>query len=137
MMKSLRHALWLALKYGISLFCLVYAFWDVPFSDLLVTLKHYPVLPMFGVVAVSFAAYAVMGVRLSHMVDPPLTFRSTFAATLAGLAINNVLPDSNGNLTLQIVAARPSDKEPLITTSMGPNGLVITDSVPMCQRATP
>jgi uncharacterized membrane protein YbhN (UPF0104 family) len=50
------------------------------------------------VVAVSFAAYALMGVRLSRMSSPPLTFRSTFCATLAGLAINNVLPAKAGEI---------------------------------------
>jgi uncharacterized membrane protein YbhN (UPF0104 family) len=53
---------------------------------------------MCGVVAVSFAAYALMGVRLSRMSSPPLTFRSTFCATLAGLAINNVLPAKAGEI---------------------------------------
>jgi uncharacterized membrane protein YbhN (UPF0104 family) len=53
---------------------------------------------MCGLIAVSFAAYALMGVRLSRMSSPPLAFRSTFCATLAGLAINNVLPAKAGEI---------------------------------------
>lgn len=105
-MKGLRHSLWLVLKYGVSVFCLVYVFWDVPFSDLWTTLKNYPILPMFGVLAVSFVAYALMGVRLSRMADPPLSFRSTFAATLVGLAVNNVLPAKAGEIAKAVWMGR-------------------------------
>ncbi len=105
-MKNLRHFLWPALKYGVSAFCLLYVFRDVPFSDLRVALRDYPVLPMFGVLAVSFVAYALMGVRLSRMAAPPLSFRSTFAATLVGLAVNNVLPAKAGEIAKAVWMGR-------------------------------
>ncbi|MDR2136856.1 MAG: flippase-like domain-containing protein, partial [Synergistaceae bacterium] len=93
-----KRVFWTALKYGLSLLCLIYAFRDVSFADLSAVLKRYPIPPMLGVVAVSFTAYAVMGLRLSYMTRPPLPFRSTFCATLTGLAINNVLPAKAGEV---------------------------------------
>jgi uncharacterized protein (TIRG00374 family) len=94
------------LKYGISLVCLFYVFRGVPLADLTKTLGRYPVLPMFGVLAVSFAAYAIMGLRLSFMAEPPLSFRSTFCATLVGLAINNVLPAKAGEIAKAVWMGR-------------------------------
>jgi uncharacterized membrane protein YbhN (UPF0104 family) len=89
---------WTLLKYGVSVLCLLYAFWGVPFGSLWTTMRRYPVPPMIGLVAASFAAYAMMGVRLSRMSSPPLTFRSAFCATLACLAINNALPAKAGEI---------------------------------------
>jgi uncharacterized protein (TIRG00374 family) len=63
---------------------------------------------MCGLVAVSFAAYALMGVRLTRMSSPPLAFRSTFCATLAGLAINNVLPAKAGEIAKALWLGRGS-----------------------------
>jgi uncharacterized protein (TIRG00374 family) len=96
----------ISLKYGTSIFCLFYVFHGVPFADLTATLARYSVWPMFGVVAVSFAAYAVMGLRLSFMTEPPLSFRSTFCATLVGLAINNVLPAKAGEIAKAVWMGR-------------------------------
>jgi uncharacterized membrane protein YbhN (UPF0104 family) len=95
---GLKSAAWTALKYGLSALCLLYAFRGVPFRDLWMTLKRYPLPPMCGLIAVSFTAYALMGVRLSRMSSPPLAFRSTFCATLACLAINNVVPAKAGEI---------------------------------------
>jgi uncharacterized protein (TIRG00374 family) len=61
---------------------------------------------MAEVVAVSFAAYALMGLRLSFMAEPPLPFRSTFCATLVGLAINNVLPAKAGEVAKAVWMGR-------------------------------
>jgi uncharacterized protein (TIRG00374 family) len=61
---------------------------------------------MLEVVAVSFGAYAVMGLRLSFMADPPLSFRSTFCATLVGLAVNNVLPAKAGEVVKAVWMGR-------------------------------
>jgi uncharacterized protein (TIRG00374 family) len=61
---------------------------------------------MLSVVAVSFAAYAIMGLRLSYMTVPPMPFRSTFCATLAGLAINNVLPAKAGEVAKAVWLGR-------------------------------
>jgi uncharacterized membrane protein YbhN (UPF0104 family) len=94
---SFGHVLWIFLKYSVSVFCLAYAFWDVPLTDL--AAARYSAAPMFGALAVSFAAYAMMGVRLSYMTTPPLSFRSTFCATLVGLAMNNVFPAKAGEIT--------------------------------------
>jgi uncharacterized protein (TIRG00374 family) len=96
----------IALKYGISLFCLFYVFRGVPFADLAAILVRYPVIPMLEVAAVSFAAYAVMGLRLSFMAEPPLSFRSTFCATLVGLAVNNVLPAKAGEVAKAVWLGR-------------------------------
>jgi uncharacterized membrane protein YbhN (UPF0104 family) len=95
---GIKSAAWTVLKYGVSVLCLLYAFRGVPFKDLWAALQRYAIPPMCGVVAASFAAYALMGVRLSRMSSPPLAFRSTFCATLAGLAINNVLPAKAGEI---------------------------------------
>jgi uncharacterized protein (TIRG00374 family) len=96
----------IVLKYGVSVLCLAYAFWDVPFADLRMALGRYPIPPMFGVIGASFAAYALMGVRLSYMADPPLSFHSTFCATLTGLAINNVLPAKAGEIAKAVWIGR-------------------------------
>ncbi|MDR1979807.1 MAG: flippase-like domain-containing protein [Synergistaceae bacterium] len=96
----------IVLKYGASVFCLFYVFRGVPFADLTTILGRYPILPMLGVVAVSFAAYAIMGLRLSFMAEPPLSFRSTFCATLVGLAINNVLPAKAGEIAKAVWMGR-------------------------------
>jgi uncharacterized membrane protein YbhN (UPF0104 family) len=98
--------LWPALKYGISVLCLVYVFWDVPFAALGTILKGYPPWPMLTVVLVSFVAYALMGARLSRMATPPLSFRSTFAATLVGLGVNNVLPAKAGEIAKAVWMGR-------------------------------
>ena len=72
------------LKYGVSLFCLFYAFRGVPLRELWDVLARFPLHPMLLTTAVSFAAYAVMGVRLTRMNAPPLSFRSALCATLVG-----------------------------------------------------
>ena len=82
----------IVLKYGVSLFCLLYAFQGVPLRELWDILSRFPLPPMLLTTAVSFAAYVVMGVRLTRMNTPPLSFRSAFCATLGGLAVNNVVP---------------------------------------------
>jgi uncharacterized protein (TIRG00374 family) len=102
----------MAAKYGLSLLCLIYAFRGVSFTDLLSVLKRYPISPMLGVLAVSFMAYAVMGLRLSYMTVPPLPFRSTFRATLAGLAINNVLPAKAGEVAKAVWLGRDNGISP-------------------------
>jgi uncharacterized protein (TIRG00374 family) len=101
-----KRVVWTGLKYGLSLLCLIYAFRGVSFAELSSVLKRYPISPMLGVVAVSFMAYAVMGLRLSYMTAPPLPFRSTFCATLAGLAINNVLPAKAGEIAKAVWIGR-------------------------------
>ncbi|MDR1621444.1 MAG: flippase-like domain-containing protein [Synergistaceae bacterium] len=101
-----KRILGILLKYGVSIFCLFYVFRDVPFADLTAALGRYPVLPMLGVVGVSFTAYAIMGLRLSFMAKPPLSFRSTFCATLVGLAINNVLPAKAGEVAKAVWIGR-------------------------------
>jgi uncharacterized membrane protein YbhN (UPF0104 family) len=93
-----KSAAWTFLKYGVSVLCLLYAFRGVPFGNLWAAMKRYPVPPMFGVVAVSFAAYSLMGARLSRMSSTPITFRSAFCATLACLALNNALPAKAGEV---------------------------------------
>ena len=105
-MAKARRILGIVLKYGISLFCLFYVFRGVPFADLTAILVRYPVFPMLEVVAVSFAAYAIMGLRLSFMAKPTLSFRSTFCATLVGLAINNVLPAKAGEVAKAVWMGR-------------------------------
>ncbi|MDR1732927.1 MAG: flippase-like domain-containing protein [Synergistaceae bacterium] len=104
--KALIHGLWCFFKYGISVLCLCYAFWDVPLVNLLKIVKGYPLPPMLAVLGVSFTAYAVMGLRLSWMASPPLSFRSAFAATLVGLAINNVLPAKAGEVAKAVWLGR-------------------------------
>jgi uncharacterized membrane protein YbhN (UPF0104 family) len=104
-----KRVLWTILKYGVSLLCLAYAFRDVSFADLSAVLRRYPAPPMLGVVAVSFTAYAVMGLRLAYMTDPPLPFRSTFCATLAGLALNNVLPAKAGEVAKAVWMGRDNN----------------------------
>ena len=101
-----RRVLWTVLKYGISALCLVYVFWDVPLTELWAVLQHYPIPSMFGVLVVSFVAYAGAGLRLSHMTRPPLSFRSTFCATLVGLAVNNVLPAKAGEIAKAVWLGR-------------------------------
>jgi uncharacterized protein (TIRG00374 family) len=93
-----KRVLWTCLKYGVSVLCLLYAFRGVPFEALWAALESYPLWPALAVTAVSFCAYAVMGLRLCRMSAPPLSFRSTFCATLAGFAINNVLPARAGEV---------------------------------------
>ncbi|GHS95222.1 hypothetical protein AGMMS50276_09990 [Synergistales bacterium] len=78
--------------------CLVYVFRGVPLERMVATLKLYPTLPIFLVVGVSFVSYAIMGARLSLMSSPRLSFSSCFCATLAGLAINNILPAKAGEV---------------------------------------
>ena len=106
---SLRRPLWTALKYGISLLGLFYAFHDVPLETLWDTLKRYPPLPMLSVLLVSFTAYALMGLRLSRMIRPHLRFSSTFCATLVGLAVNNVLPAKAGEVAKAVWIGREND----------------------------
>lgn len=98
MRERLGRFLWPVIRYGVSILCLVYVFWDVPFAAPGALLGKYPLLPMLTVVAVSFVAYALMGLRLSRMATPPMSFRSTFAATLVGLGVNNVLPAKAGEI---------------------------------------
>jgi len=93
-----KRILWLIVKYGISAACLFYVFMDVPLADLSAAMKVYRILPVFAVVAVSFVAYSMLALRLSYMTDPPMTIRSTFCATLVGLAVNNVLPAKAGEI---------------------------------------
>jgi uncharacterized protein (TIRG00374 family) len=111
---DVKRVLWLVLKYGTSAACLVYVFMDVPLADLSAALGRYQAGPILGAVAVSFAAYAVMGLRLSYMTAPPLSFRSTFCATLVGLAVNNVLPAKAGEIAKALWIGRengvPSQK---------------------------
>jgi uncharacterized protein (TIRG00374 family) len=104
--RNWKRVLWTILKYGVSFLCLAYAFRGVSFAELSAVLKRYPAPPMLGVVAVSFAAYAAMGLRLSYMANPPLPFRSTFCATLAGLALNNVLPAKAGEVAKAVWMGR-------------------------------
>ena len=103
---DLKRVLWLILKYGISAACLFYVFRDVPLVGLSAALKLYPVPPIFATIAVSFSAYSVMGLRLSYMDSPPLSFRSTFCGTLMGLAVNNVLPAKAGEIAKAIWIGR-------------------------------
>ena len=93
-----KRALWLIMKYAISAACIFYVFRDIPMTDLLAALKRYSILPIVAVVAVLFVAYVVMGLRLTYMSDPPLSFRSTFCATLVGMAVNNVVPAKAGEI---------------------------------------
>ena len=95
-----------ALKYGISLLCLIHAFRGVPLKELWDALGRFSILPMFGVVAVSLMAYAVMGLRLTRMNAPPLSFPSAFCATLAGLAVNNVMPAKAGEVAKAVWIGR-------------------------------
>jgi uncharacterized protein (TIRG00374 family) len=101
-------------KYGVSGLCLIYAFRGVSLADLAAALGRYPIPPMFGVLTVTIAAYVAMGVRLSYMADPPLSFRSTFSAALVGLAVNNVLPAKAGEVAKAVWIGRsngvPSQK---------------------------
>ena len=94
------------LKYGISLFCLFHAFRGVPLRELWDVLSRFPLPPMLLTTAISFAAYAVMGVRLTRMNTPPLSFRSAFCATLAGLAVNNVVPAKAGEVAKAVWIGR-------------------------------
>ena len=84
------------LRFGVSILCLVCAFRGVPLSDLWDLLRQLPPLPIAAAVLTSFLAYAAMGVRLMGMCRPHLAFRSTFPASLVGLALNNVLPAKAG-----------------------------------------
>jgi uncharacterized protein (TIRG00374 family) len=101
--------LWSALKYGVSALCLLYAFWDVPFAALGSAMKNYSLLPMLAALLVSFISYALMSLRLSRMTTPPFSFRSTFAATLVGLAVNNVLPARAGEIAKAVWMGRGND----------------------------
>ena len=94
------------LKYGVSLFCLFYAFRGVPLRELWDVLARFPLHPMLLTTAVSFAAYAVMGVRLTRMNAPPLSFRSALCATLVGLAVNNVVPAKAGEVAKAVWIGR-------------------------------
>lgn len=86
------------LRWGISIICLVYAFYGVPLNDLWQIMRNFPVMPMIYTVAAGFVAYAFLGVRLMYMRTPHLTFKSTFFASLAGLALNNILPAKAGEI---------------------------------------
>lgn len=86
------------LRYGISLLCLFYAFHGVPLGELWDVLRGLPAVPVTVAFLSGFLAYAVMGVRLMYMRTPHLTFRSTFCASLVGLALNNVLPAKAGEV---------------------------------------
>lgn len=109
-------------RWGLSLVCLAWAFRGVPLAALWDVLRGFPVLPMIATVAVTFVSYAVAALRLSRMAQPPLPLRSTFLATLAGLAINNVVPAKAGELAKAAWLARSSH------TSVGPClGLVIME----------
>lgn len=88
----------LILRWGISLICLIYAFYGVPLADLLNVMRSFPVMPMILTVITGFIAYAVLGVRLKFMWTPSLKFKSTFFASLVGLALNNVLPAKAGEI---------------------------------------
>ncbi|MDR1741297.1 MAG: flippase-like domain-containing protein [Synergistaceae bacterium] len=104
-----RSVLWNCVKYGVSVLCLIYAFRGVPLGDLWAVLSRYPILPMGAVVAVSFVAYAIMGLRLSRMSPPgmgPFSFGSAFGATLACLAVNNVLPAKAGEVAKALWLSR-------------------------------
>ena len=101
-----------SLKYGVSLICLLYVFRGIEFAELWDILRRFPVPPMLATIAVSFAAYGVMGLRLARMNVPPLSFRSTFCATLAGLALNNVLPAKAGEAAKAVWIGR-SNRLPL------------------------
>jgi uncharacterized protein (TIRG00374 family) len=93
----------------VSVLCLVYAFWDVPFTALGSALKNYSLPSMLAALVVSFASYVLMGLRLSRMATPPLSFRSTFVATLVGLAVNNVLPARAGEIAKAVWMGRDGD----------------------------
>lgn len=86
------------LRWGISIACLVYAFYGVPLKDLWDAMKNLPVLPMVLTVVTAFIAYAVLGLRLKFMHSPSLKFKSTFYASLVGLALNNILPAKAGEI---------------------------------------
>ena len=86
------------LRWGISIICLVYAFYGVPLKDLLSAVKNLPLLPMLLTVAAGFMAYAILGLRLKFMNEPSLKFKSAFYASLVGLALNNVLPAKAGEI---------------------------------------
>ncbi|MCR5347654.1 MAG: flippase-like domain-containing protein [Fretibacterium sp.] len=108
------------LRWGISLLCLVYAFHGVPLSDLWEAMSRFPVMPMIAAILVGFAAYAVLGVRLMFMNPegyPHLTFRSTFCASLVGLALNNVLPAKAGEIAKAVWIGR--DHGLSLNTSLG------------------
>lgn len=97
------------LRWGISLLCLVYAFHGVPLSDLWEAMRRFPVMPMVATVLTGFVAYAIMGVRLMFMAPeglPHLTFRSTYCASLVGLALNNVLPAKAGEIAKAVWIGR-------------------------------
>jgi len=97
------------LRWGISLLCLVYAFHGVPLSDLWEAMRRFPVMPMVATVLTGFVAYAIMGVRLMFMNPeghPHLTFRSTYCASLVGLALNNVLPAKAGEIAKAVWIGR-------------------------------
>ena len=94
----MKHLCSLLLRYGISLLCLLYAFRGVPLTDLWAILYRFPAGPMVMTVLVSFLAYAAMAVRLTRMRRPGLPFRTAFCASLAGLALNNVLPAKAGEV---------------------------------------
>ena len=87
-------------RYGISLLCLIYAFKGVPLADLWAVMRNLPVAPMILAVALSFVAYAVIGVRLMFMLVPHLRFLPCYCASLVGLALNNVLPAKAGEIAM-------------------------------------
>lgn len=94
------------LRWGISIACLVYAFYGVPLNDLWQIMRNFPAMPMIYTVAAGFIAYAVLGVRLMYMRTPHLTFKSTFLASLVGLALNNVLPAKAGEIAKAVWIGR-------------------------------
>ncbi len=100
--------------------CLVYVFHGVPLSDLWEAMRRFPVIPMLATVLTGFVAYAVMGVRLMFMNPeghPHLAFRSTFCASLVGLALNNVLPAKAGEIAKAVWVGR--DHGLSLNTSLG------------------
>lgn len=88
----------IAIRCAISLLCLVYAFRGVPLHSLREEMSAVPLMPVFWAVAVSFAAYAVMALRMARMRDPHIPFGSSFCASLVCLALNNVLPAKAGEV---------------------------------------
>ncbi len=94
------------LRWGISIACLVYAFYGVPLNDLWQIMRNFPAMPMIYTVAAGFIAYAVLGVRLMYMRTPHLTFKSTFLASLVCLALNNVLPAKAGEIAKAVWIGR-------------------------------
>lgn len=78
--------------------CLVYAFWDIDFSQLWRTVLRYNDVALAWTVAFTFIGYAVMALRLNFLSGFLAGNWLCFKAFLMSMAVNNIVPAKLGEL---------------------------------------